>query len=189
MSGPFPGTHRTATQGKPGTKRAKSRKSHDTSWPLRKARFQTATDISSAQSASLPCAVSEALAASEPTKMPKPTAQPRIQRNPGLCPKRGTDPPSKFAGLGEARPASGETRYFSPVVVRDRRAEVTLGPQVATSETVGRQPEQSRFRACRGMFGALLPVVYIGRLLRHGCFANVGAHGGSDRMPRVRHHA
>lgn len=57
-------------------------------------------------------------------------------RNSGLAGKRGTDPRSKFAGPGAARPAFEITRYFPPIVVGDRRADVTLGP--AGGESQGR---------------------------------------------------
>src|ERR1700730_5761692 len=46
-------------------------------------------------------------------------AEAPFPRNPGLCRIRGTDPLSKFAGLGVARPALEETRYFPPIVVGD----------------------------------------------------------------------
>ena len=46
----------------------------------------------------------------------------------GTIDKRGTDPLSKIAGLGAARSAFEATRYFPPILVGDRRADVTLGP-------------------------------------------------------------
>jgi hypothetical protein len=58
-----------------------------------------------------------------------------LPRNPGPRRKRGTDPHSKFAGLGAVRPAFEVTRYFPPIVVWSRRSKVTLGPAGGETES------------------------------------------------------
>jgi hypothetical protein len=103
--------------------------------------------------------------------MPKPSAQahflklrsgPQTERRSalGIC------------GLGVARPAFEETRYFLPIVVGDRRTDVTLVPQVANLGSLVRRTVATCIRSAAVL--RLSPQA-VGSLLLAGEHQSTGA--------------
>ena len=88
---------------------------------------------------------------------------PRKPRNPGLCRKRGTDPLSKLAGLGVARPALEETRYFPPIVVGSAQRGSRSAPQVANGRCAATRGPRLAFTSAR-----------VSRAWCRGCLCPVG---------------
>lgn len=113
---------------------------------MRNTRFIDAAGPGRFRTAFLLSAACRALVILESVATPKVVAEARNPRNSGLSRKRARHPLSKFAGLGEARPALKETRYLGPIVGGDGRAEVTPGPgdgETRVWATRGREPWSS----------------------------------------------